>query len=231
MVLKCILAAIIGYLLGNIPSGVLISKAYGIHDIRKHGSGNSGTTNVLRTLGWLPSVLTLVGDCLKGYVACLVQDTNQMNDVLPVKDPAVGSLIHNYRLLAQQSGHVLLLDIRDDLSGVVTGAYETNKIIGNLLQNALDELSGQEGTGWMELSIFKRGGNCLIRVSNPTRVPEEFDRYKEAMFRQGFSTKHGHDGVGLSSIRALAQQHGGDVTAWREGNTVHFVASIPMQLL
>ena len=72
MVLKCILSAIIGYLLGNISSGVLISKIYGIRDIRKHGSGNSGTTNVLRTLGWLPSVLTLVCDCLKGFVACMV---------------------------------------------------------------------------------------------------------------------------------------------------------------
>ncbi|MDO4866620.1 MAG: glycerol-3-phosphate 1-O-acyltransferase PlsY [Clostridia bacterium] len=72
MVLKCILCAVIGYALGNIPSGVLISKIYGIRDIRKHGSGNTGTTNVLRTLGWLPSVLTLVLDCLKGYGACLI---------------------------------------------------------------------------------------------------------------------------------------------------------------
>lgn len=72
MVWKCILAAVIGYLLGNISSGYLVGKAYGLRDIRKHGSGNSGTTNVLRTLGWLPSVLTLAGDCLKGYVACLI---------------------------------------------------------------------------------------------------------------------------------------------------------------
>ena len=72
MVWKIILSAVIGYLLGCIPSGVLIAKIYGVRDIRKLGSGNSGTTNVLRNLGWLPSVLTLVGDCLKGYVACLI---------------------------------------------------------------------------------------------------------------------------------------------------------------
>ncbi len=72
MIWKTILAAVIGYLLGCIPSGVLIGRLYGVGDIRKHGSGNSGTTNVLRTLGWLPSVLTLVCDCLKGYVACLI---------------------------------------------------------------------------------------------------------------------------------------------------------------
>lgn len=72
MVLKCILAGVIGYLMGNISSGYLVAKAFGLEDIRTHGSGNSGTTNVLRTLGWLPSVLTLAGDCLKGFLACLV---------------------------------------------------------------------------------------------------------------------------------------------------------------
>ena len=72
MIWKYIVCGIVGYLFGNIPSGVLISKLYGIRDIRKHGSGNTGTTNVLRTLGWLPSVLTLVCDCLKGYIPCLI---------------------------------------------------------------------------------------------------------------------------------------------------------------
>lgn len=72
MVWKCILAGVIGYLLGNISSGYLVGRLFGLNDIRKHGSGNSGTTNVLRTLGWLPSVLTLAGDCLKGYAACLI---------------------------------------------------------------------------------------------------------------------------------------------------------------
>ena len=70
--LKYILIAIIGYLLGNISMGVLVAKLYGIKDIRKEGSGNAGTTNVLRTLGWVPSVLTLVGDCLKALIASLI---------------------------------------------------------------------------------------------------------------------------------------------------------------
>ena len=72
MVFKYILAGVLGYLLGNISSGYLVAQAYGLRDIRKHGSGNSGTTNVLRTLGWLPSVLTLFGDFLKGYLGCLI---------------------------------------------------------------------------------------------------------------------------------------------------------------
>lgn len=70
--LKYILIAVIGYLLGNISVGILIARLYGIKDIRKVGSGNAGTTNVLRNLGWVPSVLTLAGDCLKALIAALI---------------------------------------------------------------------------------------------------------------------------------------------------------------
>ena len=70
--LKYLLTAVIGYFLGNFSGGIVIGRIYGIRDIRKVGSGNAGTTNVLRNLGWLPSVLTLAGDCLKGMLAALI---------------------------------------------------------------------------------------------------------------------------------------------------------------
>lgn len=70
--LKYVLIAVIGYLLGNVSVGILVARLYGIKDIRTVGSGNAGTTNVLRNLGWVPSVLTLAGDCLKGLIAALI---------------------------------------------------------------------------------------------------------------------------------------------------------------
>jgi len=60
---------IVGYLLGNISTGSLIAKAYAHVNIHNHGSGNTGATNVLRTLGWFPSILTLLGDALKAFLA------------------------------------------------------------------------------------------------------------------------------------------------------------------
>jgi len=66
-----ILIAAVGYLLGNFSTGLLVGKNLANIDIRQHGSGNAGMTNVLRTLGWLPSVLTLAGDVLKGVLAAL----------------------------------------------------------------------------------------------------------------------------------------------------------------
>lgn len=71
-VLMYIIAAVIGYLLGNFSTGLIIGRCFGKIDIREHGSGNAGTTNVLRTLGWFPSILTLVGDALKAVLASLI---------------------------------------------------------------------------------------------------------------------------------------------------------------
>ena len=57
------------YLIGSIPVGFLVARAAGGFDIRGKGSGNIGATNVLRTLGPIPAVLTLLGDVAKGYLA------------------------------------------------------------------------------------------------------------------------------------------------------------------
>lgn len=65
-------AAVFGYLLGSIPFGLLLTKAAGLGDVRKIGSGNIGTTNVLRTGRKDLAAATLVLDALKGTLAVLV---------------------------------------------------------------------------------------------------------------------------------------------------------------
>lgn len=69
---KLPLIAAAGYLLGNIQTGVIVSKTMGRFDVRRRGSKSAGTTNVLRTMGWLPSMITLVGDVLKSVAAALI---------------------------------------------------------------------------------------------------------------------------------------------------------------
>jgi len=59
------------YLLGSVPTGLLLGKVYGI-DVRKEGSGNIGATNLYRTVGRRVGVMTLVGDCLKGLLPVLL---------------------------------------------------------------------------------------------------------------------------------------------------------------
>ena len=62
------LAVVVGYGLGSIPFGYFVGRRYGI-DIREHGSGNIGATNVLRVLGKKPGYLVFICDMLKGVAA------------------------------------------------------------------------------------------------------------------------------------------------------------------
>lgn len=65
-------ALLLGYLLGSIPFGLLLTRAAGTADIRSIGSGNIGATNVLRTGRKGLAAATLIGDALKGTAAVLI---------------------------------------------------------------------------------------------------------------------------------------------------------------
>ena len=67
-----LIALIVGYLLGSIPFGLILTRLAGTGDIRNVGSGNIGATNVLRTGRKGLAAATLLGDMLKGAVAVLV---------------------------------------------------------------------------------------------------------------------------------------------------------------
>jgi len=64
-----VLAAVAAYVVGAVPVGYLVARLFGVTDIRRHGSGNIGATNVLRTAGRLPGLVTLFGDIAKGWIA------------------------------------------------------------------------------------------------------------------------------------------------------------------
>lgn len=67
-----ILLVVLSYFLGNISPAIIIARLVAKTDIRRHGSGNAGTTNVLRTLGAKAAAATLVIDMAKGVAAVLI---------------------------------------------------------------------------------------------------------------------------------------------------------------
>ncbi|WP_434290127.1 glycerol-3-phosphate 1-O-acyltransferase PlsY [Celeribacter sp. SCSIO 80788] len=70
--LMLIFTAILAYLLGSIPFGIVMARLFGLGDLRKIGSGNIGATNVLRTGNKLAAFLTLLGDSGKGALAVIL---------------------------------------------------------------------------------------------------------------------------------------------------------------
>lgn len=98
ILLACVLTAAGGYLLGSILFGVLISKVMYNDDVRNHGSGNAGMTNVLRTYGKLPAVFTTIGDVGKSVATVslgrfLFATMLTASDAAPVLDPVCGAYL------------------------------------------------------------------------------------------------------------------------------------------
>lgn len=67
-----IFIALFGYLLGSVPTGLILTKLFSKVDPRKVGSGNIGATNIFRTSGKSLGILTLAGDLLKGVVPVVI---------------------------------------------------------------------------------------------------------------------------------------------------------------
>jgi len=85
---------LLGYLLGSIPFGLLLTRAAGLGDIRKVGSGNIGATNVLRAGGKGLAAATLLLDALKGVVAVLI--ANQVGQLAALGAGAGAVLGHMF---------------------------------------------------------------------------------------------------------------------------------------
>lgn len=71
-ILNVALSIILAYLLGSIPSAVWIGKLFHNIDVREHGSGNAGTTNTIRVLGWATGIPVLLIDIFKGWLAAML---------------------------------------------------------------------------------------------------------------------------------------------------------------
>jgi acyl phosphate:glycerol-3-phosphate acyltransferase len=72
LILKYFIAFLLAYLLGSIPAAVWIGKKIHGIDVRQHGSGNAGTTNVIRVLGWKTGIPVLLIDVAKGWLAAML---------------------------------------------------------------------------------------------------------------------------------------------------------------
>ncbi|MFQ5881518.1 MAG: glycerol-3-phosphate 1-O-acyltransferase PlsY [Candidatus Methylomirabilales bacterium] len=94
----------IAYLIGSIPFGLLVSQAVARVDIRRYGSGNIGTANVLRTVGKGAAVLTLAGDLLKGFLPALAARLLGGSELLVAGVGMAAVLGHNWSIYLRFTG-------------------------------------------------------------------------------------------------------------------------------
>ncbi|WP_218916412.1 glycerol-3-phosphate 1-O-acyltransferase PlsY [Calidithermus chliarophilus] len=94
---------LLAYLFGSIPAGAWVARTYGV-DIQKVGSGNTGATNILRTLGWGPALVVAFFDIFKGGIALLIARLFGL-DGLQLGLVAVSAVLgHNYSVFLRFRG-------------------------------------------------------------------------------------------------------------------------------
>ena len=91
--LATLLAVLGGYLLGSIPFGLLLAKLFGGTDVRQHGSGNIGATNVSRVVGPVAGILTLLLDAAKGAAAVFLAGRFTGHAAAPLIFAGIGALL------------------------------------------------------------------------------------------------------------------------------------------
>lgn len=126
--------AVLAYLIGAIPIGVIIANFRGV-DIRRHGSGKTGTTNVLRTIGRRAAALVLLGDFVKGALAVwaarlIAEGFATPGERVPWLDDAVSviTLAAVIAAAASISGHVWSIYMR-----LLTGAWAGGRGVATAL--------------------------------------------------------------------------------------------------
>lgn len=163
-------------------------------------------------------------DC-EAYAWEMVKNAERLNDVLPLDNPIIGAQVNAFQELA--AGQHIRLDVQvlNRMEHLPCTIYEANIVLGNLLQNAMDEVENQERDGrWIKLLIMKRSRRHIIKVSNPCN--KKPDAYQD-VFRMGYSTKQSHEGIGLASVKKVVTKYGGTVYLEHEPGIVHFIVKIP----
>ncbi|TMB76869.1 MAG: GHKL domain-containing protein [Chloroflexi bacterium] len=142
-----------------------------------------------------------------------------------IADPALAALLLAKAALANERGVELRLASDARLPSQVSDARDLITVVGNLVDNAIDAVSGRTDA-WVEVSVHGEAEGVTVRVRDSG--PGVDERAVDEIFREGFTTKSGgtHFGLGLALVRQIAQRRGGWVRVANEGGAV-FTALIP----
>ncbi len=146
-------------------------------------------------------------ESLGSYLETLLQDTSHYNEVLKINNPVLSALINAKMTQAEERGISINVDIQTAFDGLEHAAIDLARILGNLLDNAMDAVRPLESDKTVDLKFHREGPLLVASVSNP--LVGNIENVKEAISR-GISTKgDGHQGLGLAICQRLAMKlHG-----------------------
>lgn len=165
-------------------------------------------------------------DECNAYIEEIIGETRVINELLPLHHPATAAMLATLRLDAFQKGITLSFHLQDNLKDMPCTIYETNKILGNLIQNAIEETEANKSSdSVIHIEITKEYYSIILKVTNDTTISEEDLNH---MFDIGFSTKNLHDGIGLPAIMDIVSLYGGVIFPEINNGSITMNTRIPL---
>ncbi|WP_424659863.1 sensor histidine kinase [Desulfofundulus sp.] len=160
----------------------------------------------------------------RAYLAEVTADIRILSQTLRLKQPEVAALIQQKAALAASRNISFGLIVESDLEKLAMRPYNLNRILGNLLDNAMEAVVFlATGDRYIRLEIGEDEQCYIISVSNSG--PEIEEEIKEKIFETGFSTKGENRGLGLAIVREIVEHHGGQVRLTSQPTT--FTVTLP----
>ena len=143
------------------------------------------------------------------YIERTYEDIISVSSVMKTSSPAINALLMSKVSDARANGIEMNLKISSPYSDLPMESWEMCRVLGNLLDNAIDALEGVKG-GRIDVELTEDLRAYGFRVFNngPAVSPE----HRELIFQTGFTTKLKGTGMGLYIVRTIMREHGGDVT-------------------
>lgn len=160
------------------------------------------------------------------YLSGLNAEASFYNQVLKVDNPFVAALL-NAKMARADTGRIRLeTEVNANLADMKSGILDIVRILGNLLDNAIEAVERQNMEDkWIRLAVRENGPLLFFEVSNPGIIETET---AEKMFQPGFTTKgQAHAGLGLYSALELARKLGGHIIFTSEASHIKFSLIIP----
>ncbi|MHA6483260.1 sensor histidine kinase [Paenibacillus sp. strain BS8-2] len=152
---------------------------------------------------------------LVAYTKELTGDIRSVNEYINIGNPAIAALIRS-KISQAESYHIMLECSFNglDMQGMGAKTLDINRVLGNLLDNAFDEvLKYDESKREIELSVTQNKHALEIIITNTCLSAEELAN--KPLFKAGFSTKQdGHQGLGLAIVKTIAEKNKGHVAAF-----------------
>ena len=164
-------------------------------------------------------------EALEEYLGDLVDDASRYGELLQIDNPIIASLVNAKMAQASSMGIKIEPTIRASLAPLAYNALDVGRILGNLVDNALEAVQETDAK-WLGLDISEQGGWMHCAVTNPSCcTPEQL----QDIFAPGVSSKPDHSGLGLFIARKLAHKLQGRIeVACAANRDLTFTLIIPV---